>query len=136
MKKYGQFHDGFFEGFWIDGTTVHVYLSTLEKERFTVVTEGVVAVAANGFRAGNIVFDVVSRDHEEITVRDIEELYDLREGPAGDSQGMRQLGKAKQERLTLLEITPSYGGSCMILAHSVDVFQRSEWLAIHPMGAK
>jgi hypothetical protein len=69
MKKYGRFHDGFFEGFWIDGTTVQVHLSTLEKERFTAVAEGVVALAANGFRAGNIVFDVVARGHEEIAMR-------------------------------------------------------------------
>src|ERR1039458_8202197 len=86
-----------------------MYLSTLEKERFTVVNEGVVAVAAGGFRAGNIVFDVVSRNHKEITLRDIEELYDLREGPAGESQGMRQLGKTQKEELTLFEISPSYG---------------------------
>jgi hypothetical protein len=129
MKKYSQFHDGSFEGFWIDGITVHVYLSTLEKERFTVVNEGVVAVAAGGFRAGNIVFDIVSRNHKEITLRDIEELYDLREGPAGESQDMRQLGKAQKEELTLFEISPSYGATCMVLAHSVDVLERNEWFA-------
>jgi hypothetical protein len=85
MRKYGQFHDGFFEGFWINGTTVHVFLSTLEKERFTAIAEGVVALDANGFRAGNIIFDAIVRDHEEIVFRDITQLYDLREGPAGES---------------------------------------------------
>jgi hypothetical protein len=72
MRKYAQFHDGFLEGFWIDGTTVHVYLNTLEKERFTAV--GVAAMDANGFRAGNVIFDVVVRDRDEIVLGDIAQL--------------------------------------------------------------
>src|SRR5258708_1233543 len=108
MKNYSQFHDGSLEGLWIDGTTVHVYLSTLNKERFTAVADGVVALAASGFRKGNLIFEVVTRHHEEIVFRDIADLYDLQDGPAGQSQGMQLLGKAQQEGLVLLEINPSY----------------------------
>lgn len=135
MKNYSQFHDGYLEGVWIDGTTVHVHLSTLEKERFTAVAEGVTALAANGFRAGNLIFEVVTRDHEEIVFRDIAEVYYLREGPEGESQGARLLDKARQEGLTLLEINPSYGATCLVLAHSVDLLERNEWLARYLMGA-
>jgi len=136
MKKYAQFHDGFFEGFRIDGTTVHVYLSTLEKERFTAVADGVVALDANGFRAGNIIFDVVVRDYEEVTSRDIEALFDLGEGPAGEDQRMRQLDNAKREKLSLLEIGPSYGGAFMVLAQSVNLLERTEWPSRYVMSLK
>jgi hypothetical protein len=134
MKRYSQFHDGYLEGLWIDGTTVHVYLSTLEKERFTAVAEGTVALAAGGFRLGNLVFDVITRDHDEIVFRDIEELYSLQDGPAGKAQGERLLGKARQEGLTLLETTSSYGATCMVLANSVGLLERNEWLARYLMG--
>jgi len=133
MKTYSQFHDGDLEGLWIDGTTVHVYLRTLEKERFTAVAEGVVALGASGFRAGNLIFEVVTRDRDEIDFRDIAELYDLRDGPAGEGQGMQLLGKARQEGLTLLAIDPSYGATCLVLARSVDLLDRNEWLARYLM---
>jgi hypothetical protein len=134
MKRYSQFHDGYFEGLWIDGTTVHVYLSTLEKERFIAVAEGTVALAAGGFRLGNLVFDVVTRDRDEIVLRDIEELYSLQDGPAGEAQGDRLLSKARQEGMTLLETTSSYGATCMVLANSVGLLKRNEWLARYLRG--
>jgi hypothetical protein len=126
MTTHGQFHDGYLEGLWIDGTTVHVYLCTLEKERFTAVADGVVALGATGFRAGNIILDVATRDREEIVFRDIAELYDLQDGPAGERQGMKLLGKAQQDGLTLLAINPSYGATCLVLAHSVDLLERND----------
>jgi len=136
MNNYNEFHDGFFEGFWIDGTIAHVFLSTFEKVRFTAVTEGVIALDANGFRAGNIIFNAVVRDHKEIVLRDIAQLYDLREGLAGESQGIKLLEKTREEKLTLLEIGSSYGGACMVLAHSVDLLERSAWLARYLTSAK
>jgi hypothetical protein len=113
-----------------------VYLSTLEKERFTAVADGVVALDANGFRAGNIIFDVVVRDYEEVTSRDIEALFDLGEGPAGEDQRMRQLDNAKREKLSLLEIGPSYGGAFMVLAQSVNLLERTEWPSRYVMSLK
>ena len=126
MKNHDQFHDGVLEGLWIDGAIVHVFLSTSKKERFIAVAEGVVALAANGFKAGNIIFEVLTRGHEEIVIRDIAELYDLQNGLQGEGQGMKLLGKAQQEGLTLLEINPSYGGTCLVLAHSINFFERNE----------
>jgi hypothetical protein len=134
MKNHDQFHDGVLEGLWIDGTIVHVFLSSLKKERFTAVAEGVVALSANGFRAGNIIFEVLTRGHEEIVSSDIVELYDLQDGPQGEGQGMKLLEKAQQEGLTLLEINPSYGGTCLVLAHSINLLERNEWLAQYPMS--
>jgi hypothetical protein len=134
MKNHDQFHDGVLEGLWIDGTNVHVFLSTLKKERFTAVAEGVVALAGNGFRAGNIIFEVLTRGHEEIVSSDIAELYDLQDGSQGEGQGMKLLEKAQHEGLTLLEINPSYGGTCLVLAHSITLLEWNEWLARYPMN--
>ncbi len=125
MRGYEQFHDGYFEGLRIEDQTVHVYLRTMEKERFAAVANGVVALDANGFRAGNIVLSVSIRNNEEIVLADIQELYDLRDGPAGDDQGKNLLAKARQEKLTLLEVVPSYGASCLVLAKSVDFVTES-----------
>ena len=125
MKNYSQFHDGVLEGLWVDGTTVHVYLTTLKKERFTAVAQGVVALTANGFKAGNLIFEVITRDQDEIVFGDIADLYDLQDGPAGETQGMLLLERAKHEGLILLEVLPSYGATCLALAHSVDLLERN-----------
>jgi len=119
MQKYGQFHDGFFEGFWIDGSRVHIYLSTSRKERFTALAEGVAALSAEGFRAGNIIFDVVTRDHDEITAEDICSLYDVAEGSVGEKQRLQLLDRARKESFVLLGISPSYGAGCLVLARSI-----------------
>ena len=79
MKTYHQFHDGFLDGLLIDKDRgmVHVYLSTWEKERNTAVLSGVLMLKAGGFREGNIILDVSTRDHDEVTLKDIAELYEL-----------------------------------------------------------
>jgi hypothetical protein len=74
MNSYHQFHDGSLEGLWIDDSTVHVYLRTTEKERFMAVAKGVMALTAGGFKAGNIIFEVLIRDHGEITLQDISQV--------------------------------------------------------------
>ncbi|HEX5233964.1 MAG TPA: hypothetical protein VFW25_01400 [Silvibacterium sp.] len=48
MKNFGEFHDGSFEGLWLDGKTAHVFLATEGREQFTVVAEGVAALAIDG----------------------------------------------------------------------------------------
>src|SRR5205807_1093863 len=81
MNNYTEYHDGFFDGLWIqDEGTLQVYLRTSGKKRNTVALTGVVMLKVTGFKAGNIIFEVLTRDHNEITLQDIAELYDL---PAG-----------------------------------------------------
>lgn len=48
---------------------------------------------------------------------------------------MQLLAKAQQEGLTLLQINPSYGGTCLVLARSVDLLERNEWLARYLVSA-
>jgi hypothetical protein len=128
MKNFGEFHDGSFEGLWIDGKTAHVFLATEGREQFTVVAEGVAALAVDGVKAGNILFDVLERGAEEILLQDIQTLYALQEGPAGETQGANLLEKARLQGWKILEVNPSYGASCLVLASSLNVLGREDWL--------
>lgn len=128
MKNYGQFHDGFFEGLWIpDKEIAHVFLSTSKKERVTVILTGVVMLKASGLKEGNIIFEVLTRDHDEITLQEIAVLYDLKSGHEPAKWEQELLEKARQEDFMLFELNPSYGGSCLILARTTEFMNREEW---------
>jgi hypothetical protein len=129
MNDYGNFHDGFLEGVWVDDRTAYVFLSTEIKERFVVVADGIVALTVTNFRKGNIISEVAARGHEEVTTDDIAALYDLWEGKAGEELAAKLLAKAQQERLSILDITPSYGATCLLLARSIKVIDHNEWSA-------
>jgi len=126
MKNYDQFHDGWLDGLLIDQKSVHVFLRTEERHPFVVVARGVVALAADGFKAGNIIFEVVTRQKEELALQDITRAYGLSEGSTGRDQAQKLLDKALEQNLTVLEINPSYGAKCVILAESVDIVHRHE----------
>jgi hypothetical protein len=128
MKEYTKFHDGSFAGLWIDGRTVHIFLATERREQFTAVAAGVEALAVNGVKAGNIIFEVLERGLDEILPDDIKVLYALREGPPGAAQIAALLEKVNTQGWKILEIEPSYGASCLVLASSIDVVRREEWL--------
>ena len=121
MRNYTEYHDGFFDGLWIqDEGTLQVYLRTSGKKRNTVALTGVVMLKVTGFKAGNIIFEVLTRDHNEITLQDIAELYDLPAGHEPAKWEHQLLEKARQEAFQIFELNPSYGGSCLILAHAVE----------------
>jgi|HubBroStandDraft_2_1064218.scaffolds.fasta_scaffold398230_2 hypothetical protein len=134
MKKYGDFHDGFLDGLWVDGSIAHVYLRTLENEASTLVGTDVAALTLTDFKQGNIIFDVIVRGSDEICLDDIRWLYLLPEGEVGENQALELLAKAHDERLSVLEITPSYGAVCMILARSFDLMTRQLWLERYLMN--
>jgi hypothetical protein len=127
MKKYEEFHDGFFEGLWIDAETAHVFLANFRHERSVLVAEGVVRLALNGVRSGNIIFDVVIRETAEVSEQDIHALYDLRDGLEGEIQGMKFLDKARLAGDKILAISPSYGADLLILARSFALYPRQDW---------
>ena len=84
MSDHHNFHDGVLEGVWVDDSTVYVFLSTFSEERFTAVADGVVALTVTNFKKGNLIFEAVTRGHEELTADDIASLYDLRKGKEGE----------------------------------------------------
>jgi hypothetical protein len=128
MTNFSQFHDGSFDGLWTDGTTTHVFLSTEKKERHVAVIKGVVALNAGALMTGNIVFEIAVRDHSEITLQDLGMVYDLKDGSQGEAQAARVLERVLRESLVLLEITPTYGGYCVVLASSIELMARQDWI--------
>ena len=130
MEEYADFHDGSFDGLWIDGKSVHIFLATEKRERFVFVAEGVAELAVDGVRSGNIVFDFSTRGPEEILPQDIRSLYALQADSAGDTQCANLLEKTRQQGWRLLEINPSYGASCLVLASSIRLFRREDWMKL------
>ena len=127
MQNYEQFHDGSLDGLLIDQTSVYVFLSTEEKRPYVMVVGGVLALSANGFKAGNIVFEVLTRHKVEITLQDIRETYGLSVEAGGQEQAQKLLEKARERNLIVLEINPSSGATCIILAESISLLPRHEW---------
>jgi hypothetical protein len=129
MRNYSEFHDGIFEGVWIDGDTVYVFLGTHTKERFVALSSGVSALNVTDFRKGNLIFEVITRTSEEVTVEDMVTLHYLREGEEGNAQATKLLSQTQQKRLSILEINPSYGATCLLLARSIEIISQNEWSA-------
>ena len=124
MKNFGQFHDGFLDGLLIQGSTVHVVLSTDEREEFVLEVDGVKSLKVDGFKEGNIIYDVLVREGEELTYRDIMDFYEFKD----EAKALTKLQEARQERLLVVEINPSYGASGVILAGSAELISRQAWM--------
>jgi hypothetical protein len=122
MKTYSQFHDGFLEGLRIDKDekVVQVYLSTLKEERTIAVLTGVLMLKADRFREGNIILDVSTRDPKEIILADIAELYELDSSHEPADWEHTLMDKVRSQRLQLFRVNPSYGGTCVILAQTIE----------------
>jgi hypothetical protein len=119
-------------GLWINGKTIHVFLATEGRDRFVFVAEGVAELLADGVKSGNIIFEVLTRGPEEVLLRDIQALYKLQTGSAGETQAANLMEKVRLHGWKILEINPSYGASCLILANSFDLFSREDWLKRYP----
>jgi|SRR5579872_272431 len=134
MKKFEQFHDGFYNGLRIEGKSVALFLETFANERHVLLATGVVALRSDEIRAGNIVFDVVLLTANEIGLAEIREVYGLDDGEQDESDAQRFLAKAQEEGSSFLTITPSYGGSSFVLAKAFAFMGESQWLAKPTMG--
>jgi len=120
MEKFDQFHDGFLDGLLIQGTSVRVFLSTEDRQEFVLEVGGVLSLIVDGFRQGNIIFDVLIRKGDDITIDDIVNLLGFKD----EAKAQRKLEEVCHMNLIVLEINPSYGASCIILAESVELLSR------------
>jgi hypothetical protein len=127
MNTYSEFHDGYLEGLHIDKDEkfVRVYLSSLDGKRTTVSVTGVLMLRAGGFREGNIILDVVIRAADEITLSDITALYELDPDKKSQVWQDKLMEKIKEKQLQILEVNPSYGGSCIVLAQGIEFIANS-----------
>jgi hypothetical protein len=122
MKTLEQFHDGFLNGLLIQNTTVYVFISTDKSKKFVLEGRDVLSLKADGFRQGNIIYDVLVRDGDEVTLEDIQNFYEFKD----EANALKKLEDVRRKTV-VLEINPSYGASCLILAGSVDLITYQEW---------
>jgi hypothetical protein len=121
MKNYSEFHDGFLDGVLITPERgLDVYLRTRPGKRARVFLSGVVAASLTEFREGNIILEVLVREGAEITLQDVARIYGL--APEHEVERWEEdlVGRASDSRLVLLEVNPSFGASCMVLAEKAD----------------
>jgi hypothetical protein len=124
MKNHHQFHDGRLDGVLLDQKSVKLFLRTEQKEPFILLVRGVIAMAVDGFRAGNIIFDVLLRQGDELTLEDMTDVHALIPGPRGEEQARKFLEQARERKLIIVEINPSYGATCRVLAESAELLSR------------
>jgi hypothetical protein len=123
MKTLEQFHDGFLNGLLIQNTTVYVFISTDKSKKFVLEGRDVLSLKADGFRQGNIIYDVLVRDSDEVTLEDIHNFYEFKD----EANALKKLEDVRRKTVVVIEINPSYGASCLILAGSVDLITYQEW---------
>lgn len=113
-------HDGFFDGVWLSADKrARFFVRTVAGERSTIILSDVDALNICGLRAGNIIFDAVLIAPDKLTLKDIEQAYDLK---SGEGEMARQLlGKAQEQGLSALEINPSYGAEGMVIFRAVAI---------------
>jgi hypothetical protein len=112
-------HDGHFDGFRIEGNeTLHLFLRPQTGESFTLVLRGVERLMLSEIKKGNIIFDLVFRHAEQLNAPDTTTLYDL---DAGSPDADRLLKKARERRLQILELNPSYGALGLVLFEAFEL---------------
>ncbi len=117
------FHDGSFDGVWIPGENMaHLFLTTVDHKRFTVVLDGVKALHLENVREGNVVFDVNLTDTGQLTESHLESLYEL-SNVARDRQIATLLASARQAGLRMLEMTTSYGAEGVVLFKDIQLVE-------------
>jgi hypothetical protein len=115
------FHDGHFDGLRIgQNKSVDLYLRTQDGKSFNLVLQDVDALTLTEVKAGNIIFDLVLRNNEQLTRSDMAELY----GVDGDApQAADLLNQKRDLGLQLLEINASYGAQGSVLFRALEIRQ-------------
>lgn len=124
MKNLNQFHDGAIEGFLLESRKVQIFLSTEERQRFVLELNGTLALKADGFRETSGIFEVLIRDSDELTYDDVLDIYEFTD----ENKARSKFEQMRGEKLIVVEINPSYGASCLILAGACELLSRREWM--------
>jgi hypothetical protein len=98
-------HDGHFEGVFVtEGKIAHLFFRSHNGSPSTLVMSDVEGLDVSGFKAGNLVFDIVVTDSRDLTVEQIQHLYEV-----SDIEKAKQLlEKARKKGLRMLEVSASY----------------------------
>jgi hypothetical protein len=127
LEKYFAFHDGSLDGLLVEDKTAHVFVSTMNQERFVIEASGVVALNADNFKQGNIIFEVLTRSANELTLEHIESVHGGFPEVSRSRFAARGLELAVEKDLSLLVIDPSYGATCLVLAATFNLRKRRDW---------
>jgi hypothetical protein len=118
MTTLPNLHDGFFDGVCLAADKrARFFVRTVAGELSTIILTDVQALNICGLRAGNIIFDLVLIAPDNLTVKNIEQAYDLKSGDVDKAQQF--LGKAQAQGFSGLEINPSYGTEGIALFRAV-----------------
>jgi hypothetical protein len=134
LKNYPEFHDGFLDGLLLENSIAHIFVSTRQEERLVIEASDVAALAAGDFKKGNILFEVLTRSGDELTLEDFVAVDGPLSGTDGQSRAQKTLEESREKDLILLEINPSYGAACLVLAGSVQLYSRKNWISRHMLG--
>ena len=127
MTTLPDLHDGFLDGVWLSADKrARLFVRTVAGELSTIILTDVQALNICGLRAGNIIFDLVLIAPDKLTVKDIEQAYDLKSGDVDEAQQL--LRKTQEQGLSGLEINPSYG------AEGIALFRAAVTVAGHVLG--
>jgi hypothetical protein len=128
MISYPQFHDGQLEGLWLDGDRLHVFLSTEEKTHFVLTLVGVTELTAGDFSKQNVIFGIQIKDHNEVTLQDVRDMYAINPILGDESRESTLLGNIQEKELVYLIVDPSCGANCLALAKSAELYPRHRWI--------
>jgi len=127
LKKYPEFHDGFLDGVFLDGSAAYIFLSTDRAELFVFEATQVDSLNIADFRKGNIIFEVLCHSANELSIEMIEAVKGGFPEVSRSHFAKRALELALEKNLVLLEINTSYGATCLVLASSFSLRPRPAW---------
>jgi hypothetical protein len=115
------FHDGFLDGLFTFGPEARMFLRRENGEKFTLILHGVERLQGEDFWEGNIIFDVVLLEPEELEVSDVFELYGYSKEAMKTFSVTDWAADAKAKGLRAVQISPSYGCSVQALFRSSEL---------------
>jgi hypothetical protein len=126
MNAYhSKFHDGFVDGLLIHKQQVFIFIRTEGNEAFALVADDVTRMRVDRLLDGNIIFDIVIRQGHELTRNDMD-VYGFASDSDGEKLATDKLEQLRMENRVALEINPSYGCECFLIAQAVTLIPRSE----------
>jgi hypothetical protein len=126
MNAYNsKFHDGFVDGFLIREQQVIIFIRTEGNEAFALVADDVTRLRVDSLLHGNIIFDIVMRQGHELTRGGVD-VYGFAANPSGEELAADTLERLRMENRVALEINPSYGCECFLIAQAVTLVPRSD----------
>ncbi len=85
MNAYNsKFHDGFLDGFLIREQQVFIFIRTEGNEAFALIADDVTRMRVDSLLQGNIIFDIVMRQGQELTRSDVD-VYGFAAGSSGEN---------------------------------------------------